>query len=43
MFGNLCQEVPSYCQSIGAYFQENMQWIQNQINSNPTDAYWYQV
>ncbi len=43
IFGNVCQTTPSTCSAIGAYFQANMQWIQSQINSNPNDAYWYQV
>ena len=43
IFGNVCQDTPRMCSAIGAYFQANMQWIQSKINSNPNDAYWYQV
>lgn len=43
VIGDVCQSTPGVCQSVNAFYQKNFLWIQNQINSNPNDPYWYQV
>lgn len=32
-----------YCQRLKVFIATNMQWVQEQIEKQPTSPYWYQV
>ena len=38
-----CDAEPEFCETLGKFLGDNLKWISEQIASNPTDKYWYQV
>lgn len=38
-----CDAEPEFCETLGKFLVDNLKWISEQIASNPTDKYWYQI
>ena len=41
--GDFCEDGSEICQKLTNFLTENINWIQNQIESNKQDPYWHHV
>ena len=41
--GVYCDDGSEFCDKLHKFLSDLFDWIQSQINENPTDSYWYQV
>jgi len=43
IIADVCYHQKQFCEKLKEFFVTQLDWIYNQIDTNPNDEYWHQV